>query len=81
MKVSKNTQKQTRQQLQKFQKWSNMNEGAGYKGVPTTSNNFASTKPDNNHALQTIGSRLCELFIASFAKHVQTDQTTIMRLI
>ena len=58
-----------------------MNEGAGYKGVPTTSNNFASTKPDNNHALQTIGSRLCELFIASFAKNVHTDQTTMVRLI
>ena len=59
-----------------FQQWSNMNEGADCKGVPTTS-----YKSDNNHALQTIGSRLCELFIASFAKHVQTDQTTIMRLI
>ena len=72
---------QTRQHLQMFQKWSNMNEGAGYKGVPTTSYNFASATSDNNHAFQTIGSRLCELFIASFAKHVQIEQTTIMRLI
>ena len=60
---------QTREHLQKFPKWSSMNEGVGYKGVPTTSYNFASAKPDNNHALQTIlGNGLFELLIASFAK-------------
>ena len=68
---------QTRQHLQMFQKWSNMNEGAGYKGVPATT-----YKSDNNHALQTIlGNGLFELRIASFAKNVHTDQTTMVRLI
>ena len=72
VKVSKIVKIQTRQHLQK----SNMNEAAGVKGVPTTSYNPTSATSDNNHALQTIGSRLCELFIASFAKNVHTDQTT-----
>ena len=68
---------QTRQHLQK----SNMNEGAGVKGVPTTSYNPTGATSDKNHALQTIGSRLCELLIASFAKNVHTDQTTMVHLI
>ena len=55
---------QTPEHLRMFQKWSNMNEGAGYKAVPTTT-----YKSDNNHALQTIlGNGLFELLIASFAK-------------
>ena len=55
---------QTPEHLRMFQKWSNMNEGAGYKAVPTTT-----YKSDNNHALQTIlGNGLFELHIASFEK-------------